>query len=522
MKTFTTTGVCVPSVNYMVNIDDRIEKIKKMVDRGEYFTINRARQYGKTTTLSFLAKALRAEYCVASLDFQGIGNASFSTEERFVKAFCRQLRKKAVKINIPDTILESLIEIIDRKEDKAVLDELFDIITRWCEISDKPVVMIIDEVDSATNNQVFLDFLAQLRLMYLENKDDPTNSAFQSVILAGVTDVKNLKRKIRPEDAHKFNSPWNIASDFNIDMSLSSRGIAGMLDDYENDHHTGMNTQQIAQEIYDYTSGYPFLVSRICQLIDGSEAPEWTVAGVSDAVKRILLETNTLFDSLMGKIYDNEPLCELLQRILFGGERVPYNPDNVPSMDGEMYGFVKRESGALVISNRIFETRIYNYFLNLTEVKDSPISRSGSNSKEQIIENGRLNMEKLLERYITVFDDIYEGKADAFDEEEGRRRFLLFIRPIINGTGNYYVESRTRNNERMDIVIDYLGERFVVELKIWRGQAYHEKGELQLADYLDYYHLDTGYMLTYSFNKKKNSVFTTKEVNGKTLIEAFV
>ena len=74
----------------------------------------------------------------------------------------------------------------------------------------------------------------------------------------------------------------------------------------------------------------------------------------------------------------------------------------------------------------------------------------------------------------------------------------------------------------MDIVIDYLGERFVVELKIWRGQAYHEKGEIQLADYLSYYHLDKGYMLTYSFNKKKNNEFTKNEVNGKTLIEAFV
>ena len=74
----------------------------------------------------------------------------------------------------------------------------------------------------------------------------------------------------------------------------------------------------------------------------------------------------------------------------------------------------------------------------------------------------------------------------------------------------------------MDIVIDYLGERFVVELKIWRGQVYHEKGEIQLADYLGYYHLDKGYKLTYSFNKKKNNEFTKNEVNGKTLIEAFV
>ena len=191
-------------------------------------------------------------------------------------------------------------------------------------------------------------------------------------------------------------------------------------------------------------------------------------------------------------------------------------------MDGEMYGLIKRDNGAVVVANRIFETRIYNYFLNQSEMKDSPISRSGSESKEMFIEGGRLNMNRLLEHYITVFDDIYEGKADSFSEEEGRRRFLLFIRPVINGTGNYYVESRTRNNERMDIVIDYLGERFVVELKIWRGEAYHEKGELQLANYLDYYHLDKGYMLTYSFNKNKSTTLTTKTIQDKTLIEAFV
>ena len=71
-----------------------------------------------------------------------------------------------------------------------------------------------------------------------------------------------------------------------------------MLDDYERNHHTGMDTAQIAQEIYDYTSGYPFLVSRICLLLDTqlvengtfkelSEA--WTVRGVSEAVRKNLL-----------------------------------------------------------------------------------------------------------------------------------------------------------------------------------------------------------------------------------------
>ena len=522
MKSFTTAGVCIPSENYMVDIHDRIIKIKAMVDRGEYFTVNRARQYGKTTTLNALYDYLQTDYKVIYLSFEGIGNAGFSSEEAFVKAFCRKLkREKRAGLDIPESAEKQIDDFISRNEEKAQLDELFDALYDWCEISEREIVLMIDEVDSAANNQVFLDFLAQLRDGYLRKKSRGT-PGFKSVILAGVTDVKSLKRKLRPDETHKFNSPWNIAVEFSIDMSLSAEGIKGMLDDYENDHNTGMNTSELAQEIYDYTSGYPFLVSRICQIIDTELPGLWTKNGISEAVKRILMEKNTLFDTLMSKVYENDPLSDILQSILFGGERVSYNQYNIPAMDGEMYGFLSNNNGALMIANRIFEVMLYNYFLSINEMKKSPISQSGSDSKGLFIENGHLNMDRLLEHYITAFDDIYEGKADSFSEEEGRRRFLLFIRPIINGTGNYYVESRTRNNERMDIVIDYLGERFVIELKIWRGEAYHEKGEQQLAEYLEHYHLDKGYMLTYSFLKSKRNRLMTVNISGKTLTEAFV
>ena len=51
-------------------------------------------------------------------------------------------------------------------------------------------------------------------------------------------------------------------------MSFSTDEIAGMLAEYEQDYQTGMDIKYIARLIYDYTSGYPFLVSRICKLID--------------------------------------------------------------------------------------------------------------------------------------------------------------------------------------------------------------------------------------------------------------
>ncbi len=148
------------------------EAVKFVLEHEDDFTINRARQYGKTTTLNLLAQKLQDEYYVLSLDFQAIGNASFATEEKFVKAFCRLLKKKAKKANIPNEIQELINEILARKDELAVLDELFDVLTQWFDSSEKAVVLIIDEVDSASNNQVFLDFLAQLRLMYLERKMD--------------------------------------------------------------------------------------------------------------------------------------------------------------------------------------------------------------------------------------------------------------------------------------------------------------------------------------------------------------
>ena len=63
-RIFNITADCKPSLHYMVDISDRLEQIKKMVDGGQYFTINRARQYGKTTTLRALAKYLVHDYVV--------------------------------------------------------------------------------------------------------------------------------------------------------------------------------------------------------------------------------------------------------------------------------------------------------------------------------------------------------------------------------------------------------------------------------------------------------------------------
>ena len=61
--------------------------------------------------------------------------------------------------------------------------------------------------------------------------------------------------------------------------------------------------------------------------------------------------------------------------------------------------------------------------------------------KNQFIVNGCLNMRLILEKFVVHFHDLYGDQNETFLEEEGRKYFLLYLRPIINGTGNYYIEA---------------------------------------------------------------------------------
>ena len=490
----------------MVSLRSRLEAIRAMIDKGEYFTINKARQYGKTTTLQALARYLKNDYEVVSLDFQRMSSLSFESEQLFVAAFSEELLFFVTKF--PEGIREKLNAFVEGTARINSLQALFRVLSLWCSKSEKPVVLMIDEVDTATNNQVFLDFLSQLRAAYLSSDQLPT---FQSVILAGVYDIRNIQRKIRPAEDHRQNSPWNIAAKFRVDMSFSADEIAGMLREYEEDYHTGMDLEEISGLIYRYTSGYPYLVSGLCKIMDEDiagtiEFPDkssaWTRDGFYEAEKRIVKEDNPLYESLLGKLKLYPELKTILYELLFSGRVIPYTATNDYIKDAAMFGFIKNENDTVVVSNRIFETVLYNNFIS-DEFATNKLYATGLQEKNQFITGGHLDIRRILEKFVEAFEEIYGSEDEHFLEDVGRKYFLLFLKPIINGVGNYSIEPQTRTGDRMDLVIYYKGEQNILELKIWRGNAYNERGEKQLSDYLDYFHMKKGYMLSFNFNKKK-------------------
>lgn len=534
MKEFNTTAVCIPSKHYMVDLSERVAQIRDLVDAGKYLTINRARQYGKTTTLNALDRSLSSDYYVVSMDFQDYGADTFRNEDSFCRDFsinfCLLLGKRTSQCHVQmKEAIDNLKKMAGDMGAQMRMFTMFMLIQEICDCSDKPIVLFIDEVDSATNNQIFLDFLAGLRSQYLKRETGTDYKTFQSVILAGVTDVKHLKRKIRDEEDAKENSPWNIAANFDIDMSLSEEGICGMLKEYESDHHTGMDLAAMAKLIRDYTNGYPFLVSRICELLDknvavqmGSASKAWTSEGMDEAVKRILSENNTLFQSLTKKLNDQPELRESIRSMLMEGTRLTWNSQQDAIVQLQMYGLIRNDHNTVRIANRIFETMLYNLFLSDEELKQNVFSREGELARSAFVSDGKLNIRLILERFVETYHQVFGSLTDKFLEKDGRELFLLYLKPIINGTGNYYIEAQTRDQRRTDIVIDYLGAQYVIELKVWRGERYNEEGEKQIRDYLDYYHLNTGYMLSFNFNKNKEPGVKRVDCDGKVLYEATV
>ncbi|MGM0411458.1 MAG: AAA-like domain-containing protein, partial [Bacillota bacterium] len=147
MKEFNTTGVCIPEKHYMVNIREKLAKIEKMVAKGNYFTINKPRQYGKTTLLYLLDKRLfEKNYLSLVISFAGIGDEVFKSEAAFNKAFLKMIKKELkLKNEYNNMTLD-----YDQNELSNFTD-LDDIIFNLIDSSDKDIVLMIDEVDKSSN-----------------------------------------------------------------------------------------------------------------------------------------------------------------------------------------------------------------------------------------------------------------------------------------------------------------------------------------------------------------------------------
>jgi AAA-like domain/PD-(D/E)XK nuclease superfamily len=498
-KHFNITGLCNPDMHWMADTSGKIAKIMDMVAAGNYFLINRPRQYGKTTALFLLEKELlkTGKYLPIKISFEGIDSPTYQDHQQFINTFLGMIKGELK--NLGKHELVTMIQQYSRSIGNFFqMDELLDKLNTIEEF----IVLMIDEVDNASNNELFLDFLGMLRNKYLKRSEGKGHT-FYSIILAGVHDIKSLKGKIRANDEQQFNSPWNIAAEFDIDIGFNVTEITSLLVAYSQKSGVGIDIPGIAEKIYYYTSGYPFLVSYICKLLDEKILPEknenrWTLKDIETAVTHLLKSSNTNFDSLIKNLENNLDLYAFIKSIAIEGDSISYHvTDNLISL-AKTYGMIKEEKGNCKIHNKIYEQLIYDHMMVklMRERKANKVSRYNISS-HFTQSDGSLDFEKVLLKFQEFMTEQYSQKDRDFLERNGRLVFQAFLKPIINGTGFDFKEAQISEERRMDIVVTWGNHKYVVELKIWRGPKAHDMGLLQLADYLERTHLQKGYLIIF-------------------------
>ena len=133
-------------------------------------------------------------------------------------------------------------------------------------------------------------------------------------------------------------------------------------------------------------------------------------------------------------------------------------------------------------------------------------------------------MELCLRKFADYYAEVWSERNADFIEREGRLIFLSYLRPLINGQGFCHVESQFQDMRRMDLIVDFAREQFIVELKLWRGRVSHKNAYEQLLGYMGSKGAKDGYLLTFDFRKDVSKQPYSKwvEIGGKRIFDVVI
>jgi len=503
MRRFNYTGPVYDDEHYVVKRQELYEDFKKSIDQGRYFTIFAPRQMGKTTFLEEVIRNINQDdhYIGINLDFERY--RPFDNEKFYMtmhREFCEAISIRLSEINCPSA--ESISREIS--QDKIVDNEAFFLFVKKLGglIPDKKLVLLIDEFDGVSI-EITGDFLYTLRDMYLRRRKEKAFSIY-SIGLVGVKNIRELN--------FGSTSPFNIATQVKLE-NFTIEQCYELINQYIEE--TGQKfPPEIIEKIHFETSGHPFLVNRLCAIliedVVRAETRPITHKDLQSALDRLLEEHNTNFDTLRNNAekYEKE-----VQPILFTDRFIEYNPYDRTYEKLIMYGLIKKgEEANTEIANPIYKKVLLKTFAPST---DSETFFPNGITPSIFMEAEKLNLKSFLIHFkefverigLRLFDIVPSRKESA-----GQYLLMSYLDMFIRTLDGYSTIETPSGRGRIDVLLHYKGKKYVIELKIWRGKEYFEKGKKQLIEYLRSENLKEGYLVLFDPREKGSKEFKENQM----------
>ena len=521
MRFFNTTGPVRAEQNYCIpplgrlNLDD----VLTLVRRQRYFVLHAPRQTGKTSALLALrdllngggAGAFRCVYANVEL-----AQAARENVREAMRAILSELARRA-RTTLGD---ESLARLWPAALETAGPNgALVEVLSRWSEIDPKPLVLLIDEIDSLIGDTL-LSVLRQLRAGY----DQRPEGFPHSLVLCGVRDVRDYRIHSSAEkEIVTGGSAFNIkARSFRLG-DFSQVEVHALLT-----QHTEETGQAFTPEALDtmwvQTQGQPWLVNALAdEACSGNEAGRSrdraiTADDLFEAREQLIARRETHLDQLADKLQEDR-VRRVVEPLLSGGEE---NKSSARDLEYVRDLGLIAQHRPLRIANPVYAEVIPR---ELTWAVQETLPQE---TAWYVDADGGLDAARLLAAFQAFFREHSEHWVARFDYQEAGPQLLLqaFLQRVVNSGGRIEREYGLGRGRTDLLIVWPQGERtrkFVVECKVLHKglDATIREGLRQTLGYLDRSAAEAGHLVVFDRTEGRrweDKVFRREEsANGHTI-----
>ena len=515
MRRFGTEGRLYPEDNYVVSRTVETANFIDRVKQGKYIVLFAPRQTGKTTFFRLALDKLTTEdltYFPIQLNFEEYEDY---TPPDFYTRVYQDIRQEIEEVlqRREEVPAETFTQFLDNVEidDHVSMRRFFEKLTNF--LKDQKVVLIIDEFDAIPQGAL-KGFLRSLRRIYLSGRTRCPHSL-------GIVGIKNIIQL----NYDRSISPFNIQQEFHL-PNFTLEQVQELLTQYTDEVGQAF-APEVITAIHKQTAGQPVLVNRFAQILteelDIPKTDPITMAHFTTAHAQLLQERNTNIDHLTTNVQRDPRFEQLLMRIMERDEGVPFNPRNDIIDELTTYGVIKRGADDMCeILNPIYLYCILQVFKPLVNgleeeyfpENDNYLTPTGQIELAGLLDNFRDFIARAGFRILQV--------PDTPQESVGRHLLLAYIDEFVRRIGGVmYIEAQTGRG-RMDIILTYNNQKYIIETKIWRGDNRYQAGKQQLAAYLKSEGTTEGYYVVFDHRKEAKPRVETETLAENLTIRSYV
>ena len=521
MRHFGTHGRVRPDQHYVVPRTTETADFINRIKAGTYIVLFAPRQTGKTTFFRLALEVLMKEeptYFPIQLDFQIMRNASPATfYEHFYYMIHRQIAYVFQKCGgAPSETLTQFLENTTLTDHLSMV-KFFANLANFLDSDShknapgfKKVVILIDEFDGIPKT-VVSDFLYALRQIYLSDEMQCPHSV-------GIVGVKSITQL----DYDRSISPFNIQDEFRL-PNFTLEQVTELLNQYTDEVGQAFAPEVIAV-LHKQTAGQPFLVNRCAQILtDELDIPKTetiTMAHFTKAHRQLLQERNTNIDHLRTNVRRDRRFEKMLMRIASYERGLQFNADDDLMNELVTYGVIAEgPDGMCEIVNPIYQHRILQMFKPTFNGLENIYFReeTGEDFIDYLTSNETIKMEALLDNFrdfIARAGFRILQVPDTPKEYVGQHLLYTYLDHFVHVVGaNMFLEVQTGRG-RIDLLIIYNQEKYIVETKIWEGVRYYQAGKKQLAAYMKLEAAAEGYYVVFDHRQHPEARVETEEIDG--------